>query len=194
MEYSKETGGFYLPAIHGANIPADAVEITDAEHKALLAGQSAGRLIRADANGRPVLVDPPAPTLASTVATALATIDAEAGNARARYITVAPGQEATYMCKEAHARAYKAAGYPAAAVADYAMVEAEAKAINGAAPTAAQMQAAADGVIAQADAWIGKAAQIERSRIAGKRGVMVAADVEQVGVARESAIATLMLL
>lgn len=194
MHYSKSTGGFYDTAIHGNNIPADAVEITREDHAELLAGQSDGRLIQADTNGRPVLVDLPPSTLAEAQASAWAAIDAEAGTARARYITVAPGQEATYMLKEAHARAYKAAGYPAAAVADYAMVEAEAKAINGAAPTAAQMQAAADGIIAQADAWIGKAAQIERSRIAGKRAITVAADVELVGVARESAVATLMLL
>ena len=39
-------------------IPADAVEITDAEHTALLAGQSTGQCITADAAGRPVLTAP----------------------------------------------------------------------------------------------------------------------------------------
>ena len=64
MFYSKSTGGFYDTAIHGNNIPADAVEITADEHAALLEGQSAGKLIQAAANGRPVLVDPPKPTAA----------------------------------------------------------------------------------------------------------------------------------
>ena len=42
MFYSKSTGGFYSRAIHGDNIPADAVEITDEEHRELLEGQSRG--------------------------------------------------------------------------------------------------------------------------------------------------------
>lgn len=194
MKYSKSTGGFYDTAIHGNNIPADAVEITREDHAELLAGQSDGRLIQADTKGRPVLVDLPPPTLAEAQASARAAIDAEAGTARARYITVAPGQEATYLMKEAHARAYKAANYPAAAVADYPMVEAEARAMSGGASSAEQIQASADGIVAQADAWITKAAQIEQARIAGKRAVTVAPDVELVEVARESAVATLMLL
>lgn len=61
MFYAKSTGGFYDRAIHGDNIPADAVEITKGEHQALLEGQSQGRRIEADASGRPILVDPPGP-------------------------------------------------------------------------------------------------------------------------------------
>lgn len=64
MRYSKLTGGFYDVAIHGENIPADAVEITAQEHAALLDGQSSGRHIVSDVNGHPVLVDPPKPTVA----------------------------------------------------------------------------------------------------------------------------------
>lgn len=63
-KYSASTGGFYDAAIHGDNIPADAVEITIEEHAALLEGQSQGKMIQADANGRPVLVDPPKTTAA----------------------------------------------------------------------------------------------------------------------------------
>lgn len=68
MFYSKTTGGFYDTAIHGDNIPADAVEITVEEHQALFEGQSQGKLIQADANGRPVLVDPPPPTAEQIIA------------------------------------------------------------------------------------------------------------------------------
>jgi len=63
MFFSKATGGFYATAIHGEAIPAGAVEITAEEHVALLEGQSSGKRIVADAEGRPVLADPPAPTL-----------------------------------------------------------------------------------------------------------------------------------
>lgn len=43
-------------------IPADAVEISAAEHAALLAAQSAGQIIQADAGGKPIAADPPPPT------------------------------------------------------------------------------------------------------------------------------------
>lgn len=191
MHYARSTNGFYDEAIHSNKIPADAVEITSDEHAALMSAQASGRRIEADANGYPVAVNPPPPTLAEVQAAALTAIDDAAGAARARYITVAPGQEATYMIKEAHARAFKAAGYPAAAVAGYLMVEAEAKAMSGDAPSAEQIQAAADGIIAQADAWIAKAAQIEQVRIGGKRAVSNAASVTDVETARTAAIAEL---
>jgi hypothetical protein len=62
--YSKTTTGFYDSEIHGANIPADAVAITQQAHAELLAGQSAGKIITADSHGAPILQNPPAPTAA----------------------------------------------------------------------------------------------------------------------------------
>lgn len=59
MLYSKSTSGFYSRDIHGDNIPADAVEITAEEHAALLEGQSQGKVISADEEGNPILIDPP---------------------------------------------------------------------------------------------------------------------------------------
>ncbi|WP_051202938.1 hypothetical protein [Desulfovibrio aminophilus] len=43
-------------------MPTDAVEITDTEYAALLEAQGLGKVIVPDASGRPVAVDPPAPT------------------------------------------------------------------------------------------------------------------------------------
>lgn len=57
MFYSKSTGGFYDINIHGNNIPADAVEITPECHASLLAAQSIGQRIEADATGFPVAVE-----------------------------------------------------------------------------------------------------------------------------------------
>ena len=58
---SKSTRGFYAPEIHGENMPADAVEITDEYHAELIDGQSAGKII--DWSGDvPVLVDIPLPS------------------------------------------------------------------------------------------------------------------------------------
>lgn len=62
MFFSASTGGFYATEIHGANMPADVVEITAEKHAALINGQADGKVISADADGRPVLQDPPAPT------------------------------------------------------------------------------------------------------------------------------------
>ncbi|BBH11692.1 phage tail assembly chaperone [Chromobacterium haemolyticum] len=64
MYYSKSTGGFYDPVIHGEAIPSDAVEITTEEHAALLSAQSAGKVIRAGEDGKPLSVDPPPLTTA----------------------------------------------------------------------------------------------------------------------------------
>lgn len=71
MFYSKSTGGFYSTKIHGANMPPDAVEISDEQHAELLAGQSSGKLIAADTEGAPYLADRPPPSLDQLRARAL---------------------------------------------------------------------------------------------------------------------------
>src|SRR5690554_636524 len=58
MFYSKQTGGFYDPEIHGNNIPEDAVEISKELHSSLLQGQASGKVIVSDESGYPVLSDP----------------------------------------------------------------------------------------------------------------------------------------
>lgn len=58
MYYAKSTGGFYSIEINGANIPADAVPITEAQHADLLIGQSQGKQIVGDASGNPILQTP----------------------------------------------------------------------------------------------------------------------------------------
>lgn len=75
MFYSASTAGFYAIEIHGDNIPADAVEITPEQHAALLQGQSVGKVIAADENGYPVLIDPPQPTTEQLADTARAERD-----------------------------------------------------------------------------------------------------------------------
>lgn len=58
--YSASTRGFYDDAIH-TTLPADAKPITEQARANLLAAQSAGKVIEADADGFPVAVDPPPP-------------------------------------------------------------------------------------------------------------------------------------
>lgn len=89
-------------------------------------------------------------------------IDAAAGAARARYLTIAPGQDATYGAKYADALAYWRAGYPID-VEMYPWVEAEARATNVTA------REAADSIRSVGDPWnmiIGPG--IEAWRIGGK--------------------------
>jgi hypothetical protein len=58
MLYSKSTNGFYDAAIHKPDqIPGDAVTISGADYRALLAGQEQGRIIAPGAGVRPVLAD-----------------------------------------------------------------------------------------------------------------------------------------
>lgn len=73
MLYSKSTGGFYLPEVHGDYIPSDAVEVTDEAHAALLDGQSQGKRIVAGPDGLPMLADQPLPTHAELVEVTLTT-------------------------------------------------------------------------------------------------------------------------
>ena len=56
--YSTSTGGFYTPDIHGENMPADKVEITEEEWRSLMDGQANGKIIKA-VDGKPSLVEPP---------------------------------------------------------------------------------------------------------------------------------------
>lgn len=60
MFYSPSTNGFYDYEINGKNIPKDAVEITEDQHKSLLDGQSQGKWIAAGKKGIPMLQDAPA--------------------------------------------------------------------------------------------------------------------------------------
>lgn len=139
---------------------------------------------------QPVLV----PSLVDAQAAANAAIDAQAGTTRLKYITDVAGQSETYLSKASDAAAYKAAGYPSANIASYPMVQAEGKALNGATPTAAQYQAAADGILAQQQQWIALAAAIEQQRRAGKIAVGNAATTAAVQAAQQAAITALQAL
>ena len=84
MFFSKQTGGFYATEIHGDAIPADAVEITTEEHAELLAGQSCGKRIVADKDGRPVLAEPPQPSASELIKIQIAELEATITDRRIR--------------------------------------------------------------------------------------------------------------
>ena len=106
--YAKSTHGFYDTAIHGDAIPSDAVEITADEHSALLGGQSQGKLIQADANGRPVLADPPPPTAEQVILSQIAAIEATITQRRLREATLTEEGKAWLAAKDAEIAALRA--------------------------------------------------------------------------------------
>ena len=126
----------------------------------------------------------PHATLADAQAAAEARIDEAAGRARARYITVTPGQEATYVEKGRQAEAYRAAGYPAD-LTSYPWIQAEVNA------TGKTPQQAADDILAQRDQWIALGAQIEELRIKGKSDIRSATTKAQVRQLADQAVAAL---
>lgn len=107
--YAKSTGGFYVREIHGDAIPADAIEITDAEHAALLEGQSQGKIIAADANGYPILVDPPLPDpVPPTILEQITAIESTITNRRLREATLTEEGKAWLAAKDAEIAALRA--------------------------------------------------------------------------------------
>lgn len=58
MYYSKQTGCTYLPAIHGDQMPADAVPISNQRYLDVIANPVQGKVRDHDAEGLPILVDP----------------------------------------------------------------------------------------------------------------------------------------
>jgi len=99
-------------------------------------------------------------------------IDAAAGRARARYLTIAHGQEATYQAKYADALAFVRAGCPAEQVDAYPWIKAEAEA------TGLDYAAVAAGIKVKGDPWyMHTGPKIEGLRIGGKRALEELADI-----------------
>ena len=75
MFYSQSTGFFYDEAIHGNQIPSDAVEITPDRHQTLIDAQAFGMRIVADQDGYPVLANPEPLTIEEERAAAIVAIN-----------------------------------------------------------------------------------------------------------------------
>ena len=88
-------------------------------------------------------------------------IDDEAGAARARYITVSPGQESTYRLKRDEALAFVASTSPVDA--SYPILAAEASA------TGVSVGTVAETVLSRAAQWTSLAARIEGLRLGAKK-------------------------
>lgn len=61
MLYSRSTGGFYREDIHGANIPDDALPVSQERYNSVIANPTPGKVLSHDSDGLPILIDPPPP-------------------------------------------------------------------------------------------------------------------------------------
>ncbi|RRZ90938.1 tail fiber assembly protein [Erwinia sp. 198] len=98
--YSKKTNGFY-PEIMKADYesspdgwPDDAVVVSEESYNKLYEGQAHGKIITADNDGNPILIDPPGPTTGQLIALA----EEQRGNLLAEAtIAIAPLQDAVEL-------------------------------------------------------------------------------------------------
>lgn len=114
-----------------------------------------------------------APLLARAKANAAVRVNAEAGAFRGRFITIAPGQEATYLRKEDEARRYDTSG----GAGDYPFLSAEAAA------TGDTLAAVAELVLTTANQWVPLGAAIEGQRRAALKNIALAATLSEVAAA-----------
>ena len=122
--------------------------------------------------------------LAAEIESSKDEVDTCAGEARSRYITVAPGQSAAYIEKEKQSQNFKDAGYPADET-GYEFVTAE-KNAQGTSATVA-----ADTVLVMAAGWKIVAANIEEIRLDYKNQIAAAVDVNTVIALKNKARAIL---
>lgn len=168
--YSKTTGCTYLESVHGQQMPADAVPIPDGIYLAVIANPAPGKIRSHDANGLPILIDPP-PCIPSSLELCQA-IDKAADTARAK-VAGDPLRAVEYDRAATEAQAFKAAGYPGDAVPRTVA----AWAIGG-----RTAQQAADSILVESAAYTEALYQIREARLGAKemvRQAMADGDVDQ---------------
>lgn len=118
-------------------------------------------------------------------AAALAEVDAAAEAARRQFLTPGAAQALEYTATEAEARAYAAAGMPAAVAAGtYPFLEAELAALQAVGVAAALGEVAAS-VLHQAEAWRQAGAAIKALRRAAKLRIEAAGSVAAIRAAAQ---------
>lgn len=177
--YSKQTGTTYLEGIH--QIPADAVKITEARYQQVIANPDPEKIRSHDANGLPILIDPPA--YAPSVDDLCNRIDTAADAAR-RAVAGYPLRAVEYDRARLAAEQFAAADYQGEVPAMVA-----AWAINGRTP-----QQAADSILAEAAAYTHALELLRTTRLAAKeqiRTLMAANQVDQAQQLADQTIASI---
>ncbi|MCX4187159.1 hypothetical protein [Methylophaga sp. OBS4] len=166
--YSAQENGFFDSDIHGENMPGDIVAISETEYSEIIEGQSLGKIISADSQGKPILSDRPVPEVNLRRQYAKSYIDNAAGNARQRFVSTGQLIDMEYKLAQEQTIAWRAAGSPAEdvppAISDWA-----------AAAGLTDEEAAAD-IEATAAAWEQVLITVRQIRLAGKAAVDAATD------------------
>jgi hypothetical protein len=177
--YSQQTGNTYLQGIH--QIPDGAKAITEARYLAVIANPEPGKIRSHDAEGLPILIDPPA--YLPTGDELCARIDTAADAAR-RAVAGDPLRAVEYDRARQAAEQFAAADYQGEVPAMVA-----AWAINGRTP-----QQAAESILAEAAAYTNALELLRTTRLAAKeqvRTLMAAGEVEQAQQLTDQTIATI---
>ncbi len=174
MLYSSSTNGFYHPMVHGNNIPADAVEITDARYAELLDGQSAGQIITAGGDGAPTLQSQPSLSIDAVRAQAGLAMSDWIAQFLAQFTTGVPAAElASWPVKADRARQHLAGKAQAMIAAEAALTGEDATAL-------------AQKIAAKADAYEAIIARVTGLRRATEAAIAEAETPEAVAEALEA--------
>jgi hypothetical protein len=163
IRYSKSKNNFYPLGLNyaAADLPADLIEVSDADHRAAL---SRPKDYTFDFVGGVLVITPPAPpTLAQNQSDAIAKIDSDVD---AIYQKKIGNRQSEYSLAESDANSYKTAAYPASPVPASVQAWATAK---GWTP-----KQAADDIILTASNWRTAQADIRTNRLAKKEVVRAA--------------------
>jgi hypothetical protein len=177
--YSKETGCTYLQGMH--ELPSDAKPIDDDRFQSVIANPTPGKIRSHDADGLPILIDPP--PYIPTADELCQRIDTAADAAR-RAVAGDPLRAVEYDRARLAAEQFAAAGYQGEVPAMVA-----AWAINGRTP-----QQAADSILAEAAAYTNALELLRTTRLAAKeqvRTLMAANQVEQAQQLTDQTIAAI---
>lgn len=175
------TGFFDTDINPAAQIPAQAIEITEAEWLDCISNQ--GLRAISPSSKSIVTVTPPAISLVALQSSACNQIDAAAGTQRGKYTTQVAGQNEVYQLKLNEAQAYQKATSPVAT--DYPHLNAEATQTNTPIATVAA------NVIGTYNQWLPISAKIEGYRLGGKQAVNAATTTAAVQTALNTALANL---
>jgi hypothetical protein len=177
--YNQETGTTYLQGIH--QIPDGAKPITEDRYQEVIANPAPGKIRSHDAQGLPILIDPPA--YVPTADQLCQRIDTAADRAR-RAVAGDPLRAVEYDRARLAAEQFAAADYQGEVPAMVA-----AWAING-----RTAQQAADSILAEAAAYTNALELLRTTRLAAKeqvRALMAANQVEQAQQLTEQTIAAI---
>lgn len=177
--YSKEKGSTYFQGMH--ELPSDAQPIDEARYLAVIANPAPGKIRSHDADGLPILIDPPA--YVPPPESLCASIDNAADAAR-RAVAGDPLRAVEYDRARLAAEQFAAAGYEGEVPTMVA-----AWAINGRTP-----QQAADSILAEAAAYTNALELLRTTRLAAKeqiRVLMAANQAEQAQQLTDQTIAAI---